>query len=229
MRLTNGHDIPGGSLPKAIPHLRPWHETIVRNIGGILAGGVVGNLIGRFAFGSTAPGTVGAFVGMGIMYLVMQGMKKRGLARDSISFYRRLAASEPTNADACVQAGLWIHAAPPSAKTISEGEGFYRRALERSPGHRDATVMLAASLLQSGHPEQAATVLEPWLQSHTDLMGEAIAAEALRDSGRHEDAVKHFRRVLSIQPLSPKKPEILRYFKEHNADVAEFGTDWIGV
>ena len=62
----------------------------------------------------------------------------------------------------------------------------------------------AAASVQTGHPEGAITLLEPWIKTHPDdlraltLMGMAISA-----AGKSTDANSYFERALRIRPAYP--------------------------
>jgi tetratricopeptide (TPR) repeat protein len=214
-RSQESQTIPGEHLPNRadFPGQSGWG--ILGWLVGLPLGAIVGVAVASALFGNIQQGSIGALVGMGITYMALKDIQKKVIVKKGISYYKQLVDREPNNADACVQAGLWIHENATTPQQIAEGDQFYRKALQRRPGHRDAIVMLAASLLQVKKLQEAVEFIEPWLVDRKDLMGEAIVAEALKDLGQHERAITHYRRVLEIFPETPKKLEIEQYLKQH--------------
>ena len=183
-----GHEVPGKDLPEAkgFPG-QGWWKVLGWAVG-LPVGGFVGAGLAKLLFGDIQQGSIGALVGMGITYVVCQDVGNRIFVSRGISHYRQRAEREPDNADTLVQAGLWNLADSSSAERIATGRGLLRKALERSPGHRDATIALASSWLHDGTPQEAVELLEPWLTGREDLVGEGLAAQALKTLGRHEAA-----------------------------------------
>jgi len=215
MKSKHSRTIPGKNWPVRadFPGQRVW-GIVIWLIGLPLAAGA-GVVIASKLFGDIKPGSIGALVGMVIAYKVLQGIQKEHNTKKGRNYYKQLVEREPNNADACVQAGLWIHETTTIPEEIREGDQFYRKALQISPGHRDAIVMLTASLFQARKLKEVIELIEPWLAERRDLIGETIAAKALKDLGQHERAVIYFSRILEISPEIPMKSEIEQYLAQH--------------
>jgi hypothetical protein len=161
-----------------------------------------------------------AVVGFFMFWLLIFAQQRFDLGRGR-KYYQILAKKETANAEACVQAGLWIHEAAKTREVVEQGDNYYLQAIQRVPGHRDAMILLAASLLRTGRlraaqPQAVVDMLEPWLTEHEDYMGEVLIAEALKDLGEHKRAVQHFRAALQILPNASARPKIEKYLRLHS-------------
>jgi hypothetical protein len=220
MRSKQTDFAPGDYVPSKVdfPGRAVWVWLIGLPIGALLGTGVATAIAGN-----AAQGSFGAMLGMAVTYRIIQDVQ-RGITRQKgRQHYQELADREPKNADACVQAGLWIHEHAKQVTEIERGDAYYRRALARNPGHRDATISLALSLSRNSprasNHRAAVNLLQPWLADHDDFRGELALAESLKALGEHAQAAVHVRRLLKMHPemAQEEKADHEAYVREHRA------------
>lgn len=110
-----------------------------------------------------------------------------------------LARIQPVQTDGSVEleAALSYH----HAGQLDEAEAIYRRLLERYPNQPNALHLLGIIETDRGHPERAAVLIQQSLsvvvespEPHVDL------GNALRLTGKQEEAVESYRRALALKP-----------------------------
>lgn len=183
-------------------------------------GALLGATLVITLFDSTRQALVGALAGIAIACTFCLRFQDRIVRDKARRHYQRLANIDPKDADACVQAGLWILKRADTKEEIERGDRCFRVALARQPGHRDAIVSLALSLsiprkARPAKHKEAVDLLEPWLLAHDDLYGEAIAARALGALGDRKRAAAHYKRILKLFPDTPMREEIEEYLRTH--------------
>ena len=183
-------------------------------------GTVLGVVLARALSSGIKADIIGAAAGLAISLIFCLRYQTRFARYNARRHYQRIANSNPEDADACVQAGLWVHKKTDKKEDFERGDNCYRVALQRVPGHRDAIISLALSLsapskARPPRHKDVVELLEPWLAEHDDLFGEAILAKALHALGEYKRAAVHYRRVLKLFPDTPSRSEIEAYLGSH--------------
>jgi tetratricopeptide (TPR) repeat protein len=211
LKSVSGNDLP---QPVAVPlkglGLTQWGLILLIPIGGLVAG------IAMEALGEKQLSAMTGLVVAGILLIVWKAAQHDLTIKRMIAYYEEAAKKDPSNPTPLLQAGLWCHKWKESPKDISKGREFYQKILERVPGERNATILLAVSFLNSGEPRNALDILQSWLPGKRDYMGSIIAAQASKSLGEHDRAVLYFRHALELFPETPKRMEIESYIREHS-------------
>jgi len=84
-------------------------------------------------------------------------------------------------------------------------DGFTQRHPD-SVYHRDAALLLASALLDSGSPRRAVEVLEPF-RKPLKADSELLAGRALEQAGENDQAIEAFRHIYYELPASPQSDE----------------------
>jgi hypothetical protein len=176
---------------------------------GLIAGGIVAWRLPNSGYiGSYAP-----IVGFIFFGFISKDVRQSLIRGRGLAHYKKMLAKQVVDdPDICVQLGLYSQIRDEkSAAQIDESDSYFLRALKQYPGHRDATICLAASLLADNKPRKAnpgavIELLEPWLNDHEDFMGEYLLANAHKALSGYTNtkAVDHFRRILESYPTMPE-------------------------
>jgi tetratricopeptide (TPR) repeat protein len=131
--------------------------------------------------------------------------------------------AEPTppaaSAAAAIDAALRHH----RAGDLATAEGIYRRVLAHDPDHVRALGLLGACLAQAGRPREATPMLLRAASLRPDAATLANLANALHESGRHEEALPHLDRAIVLDGGNPglhvNRANVLRALARHAAAV----------